>query len=192
MEEEKKVAETKTVDEGKTSEPSHRTPEEIAKFNLMKKAEEAKALGIDPSEVLGIKPALKIDKNLSDDTPLTVGTLREIQKGDVKKTSLDMANSIEDEKERNEVVKILNRLEPSDNPQADFIVALNSVNTEKTRQVAEEINRNTIAKRTAAGGSASAKVEEQFTPTPEERVFMNPPYNMTKDKIIDARNKNVK
>ena len=165
-----------------------RTEREKAEFNLKKRAEEARAAGLDPADVLGIRPQVKIEDGLADDTPLTVGTFREMQKQDGKKTALQMANELPED-ERAEVIAALDRVVPSGNAQADLDFARGSVNSEHNRKVAEELQRRGKPVRTAAGGSSNAPSGEAFEPTPEEQAFMRPPYNMTKEKILAARKK---
>lgn len=183
---------TPTTDAGKTAEPSQepkkeRTEQEKAAFTLKKNAERLTELGGDPANVLGIKPKLNVDASLSDETPLTVGALRTIQKQDAKKTALQMASEIEDDDERTGVEAILNRLEPSGDPSKDLALARGAVTSERTKQIAEDVARKSNPNRTAAGGSVPANREEVFEPTPQEQVFMGRPYNMSKEKIVAAR-----
>ena len=191
------VVETKTTEETQESQvpsqdrkESGYTEEEKAAFNLKKAAEKARSLGQDPTEVLGIKPQMKINENLSDDTPLTVGAFRQIQKQDAQKTALDMVDTIENELEREAVREALqHRVKPSGNAQSDFDFARSAVNTARTTQIAQEQNRKTQPSRTASGGSAPGKSENHFEPSAEEAVFMAPPYNLTKEQIIANRQK---
>lgn len=158
-----------------------------AEFNLRKKAEEARALGIDPSAVLGIKPQITLDEELPDSAPLTVGTFRQMQKLDAKKTALDMAEALPED-ERDKVIEILtNRLVPSGNAQSDFELARSAVSSEHNRMVAEELARSGKPVKTAAGGSSNTRPQDDFVPTEQEARFMRPPYNMSKDKVLAAR-----
>lgn len=164
-----------------------RTEKEKAVFTLKGTAQRLKDLGEDPLKILGIQPETKVSSELSDDTPLTVGALRELQRQDTKRSALQMANDISDEAERDEVISILNRLEPSGDAQSDFNLAQNAANAQRAKRIADEQARRTQPRRTAAGGSSPAPVETEFTPTAEEMVFMRPPYNLSKDKIIARR-----
>lgn len=185
------AAPTVEADAGKTAAPSQepkRTEAEKAAFSLRKNAERAKELGLDPAEILGVKTHIETDPEHEDDKPVTVGMLRDMQKADAKKTALQLATEIPDEDTRTAVIDALNtRLAPSGNPEDDFRFALGAVSASKNKQVIEELNRYTPPKRTAAGGSMPAHVEEVFTPTQEELTFMGAPYNMTQEQVIAAR-----
>lgn len=174
--------------------PSHkpeRTEREKAEYSLKKNAERLAELGGNPAEVLG-SPKLKIDEALSDDTPVTVGSLREIQRQDSKKTALDLADKIEDKDERDRVTEILNRLAPSNNPQADLALARGSVNSAKNAQIAEEAQRIAEVKRSGSGSGAPARTEEVFEPTAEEASMMKPPFSLNKDEVLAARTRSQK
>lgn len=186
----KEVVVTETTEENKGSAPSQektkRTEAETTAYNLKKQAEKAKELGLDPTEILGIKPKIEIDETLPEDTPLTVGTFKEMQKQDARKTALQMAESLDDS-ERDEVLKALERVVPSGNAEADFNFARSAANAERTHQVAQVAKNKGTATRTAAGGTTAGKAEDDFVPTDEELVFMQRPYNLTKEKIIARR-----
>ena len=188
------AAEAEAQAKAEAEAPSHEKPERTerkkAEFSLKKNAERLRELGGNPTDVLGVKPQIQIDETLSDDTPLTVGAFRQIQKQDAKQTAIQLAEEIEDEDERAEVKGILEtRLVPSGDPHADLALVRAAVNAKRTGQIAEEVNRKTKPTRTAAGGSASARTEEIFEPTEQEAIFMRPPYNVSKEKIIAARKK---
>lgn len=186
-------ATTAVADEGKTPAPSQeskRTEAEKAAFSLKKNAERAVELGLDPAEILGVKTHIEVDAQDDDAKPVTVGMLRDIQKQDAHKTSLQLADSIEDEETRATVKAILtDRIRPSGDGEADFKLALSAASAEKNKQVLAEVNRYAPPKRTASGGSMPAHVDAEFVPTSEEIMFMQPPYNLTKEKVIAARKK---
>lgn len=183
--------EGKDLDEGKDPIPE-RTEQEKATFNLKKHAERARELGIRPEDVLGLRQ-LKVDDSLSDDTPLTVGAFRQLQKEDAKKTALQLADDIEDEGERNEVKTILEkRIVPSTDPHADLALARSAVNARRTAMLSEDDARKIQAKQTASGGSADGRHEDQFVPTETESVMMAHPYNLTQAEVIAARNRGKK
>lgn len=126
---------------------------------------------------------------IDDDTPVTVGMLDKLKREQGKKTALDLAESIEDETER-ELAKhyIQSRIVPSGNAEEDLKLARAAINSIKNSQIAEELARKgTPGKGT--GSSQPAKHEAVFTPTPEESVFMNAPYNLSKQDILNARTK---
>ncbi len=175
------VPETKTGDEGKDLSQDAkvtRTPEEIAKYNLKKKADEAKALGIDPKEVLG---------GSDDEVP---AWYKAEKAKEITKTAMQLADGIADEETRDKVKATLGRLAPSENPEEDFRLALGAVSAPKNKQILEEMNRYGKPRIVAAGGGQPASQEEEFVPTPEETVFMRPPYKMSKEKILAARKAN--
>lgn len=170
--------------------PKETSEKEKAAFSLKKTAERLQELGGDPTEVLGIKPQYKIDPQVSDETPMTVGTFREIQKQDAKKTALDLAEQIEDEGERTRVKEILTRLAPSGDAHADLKLARGTVNADKNTQIIEEITRKTdTTKHVTSPGAGGKPPEAHFEPSAEEAVMMRPPYNLTKEEIIKARPK---
>jgi len=185
------VPATQTGEETTPQAPSQeRTEAEKATYNLKKKAEEAKALGIDIADVLGIKPNIKIDESISDDTQLTVGMYREVQKQDAKKTALQMADEIEDEDEKKRVKEILTRLAPSGDATADLALARGSVNSTKNTMIAEELARKGKPATHASNPGASGKgPEDIFEPTADEAAMMRPPFNLTQEDVLKARKK---
>ncbi len=180
MTEDTTVVETQTTDTGKdqTTQHSERTPEEIARYNLKKKADEARALGIDPKEILG-----------ESDTEVPAWYKAEKAK-EVKVTALQLADAIADEETREKVKEYLtHRVVPSGNPDEDFRLALGAASASKNKQVLDEMNRYSKPRVVASGSSQPAHVEEEFVPTEEESRFMQHPYNLTKEKILAARPK---
>ncbi len=173
--------------------PSHeskRTEAEKAAFTLKKNAERAIELGLNPSEILGTKTHIEVDKSAEDSQPVTVGMLRDIQKKDASKTALQMADEVGDEEIKAATKQYLSEnIIPSGDAEKDFKLALAAASATKNATIVQELNRYGVPKRTAAGGSAGARVEEEFTPTAQEQIFMQPPYNLSKEKIIAARKK---
>lgn len=182
MNEENKVPVTQTGDAGKTPEPlqntaPQRSAEEIAAFNLKKKAEDAKALGLDPKKILGVEPENEVPS-----------WYKEEKAKEAKQTAIQMADSIPDVEDKEKVKNILNtRIIPSGNPEQDFREALSIVSASKNSLIIEEMSRYTGAKQVASGGNVPPKKEEEFVPTQQEKIFMAPPYNIPKEKIIAAR-----
>lgn len=189
------VEETKTSEEQEGSAPSQeikpkRSEAETTAFNLKKQAEKAKELGLDPAEILGVRTHIEVDASEDDDKPVTVGMLRNIQKQEAQKTALQFADDIADESTRDTVKQYLaNNIVPSGDAEADFRLALAAASANKNKEVLQEINRYGTPKKTSAGGSMPATVEEEFVPTAQEQVFMRPPYNLSKEKILEARKK---
>mgnify|MGYP001571680714 FL=1 len=126
---------------------------------------------------------------IDDDTPVTVGMLDKLKREQGKKTALELAEKIEDETER-ELAKhyIQSRIVPSGNAEEDLKLARAAINSIKNAQIAEELARKGSPNK-GAGSSQPAKHEAVFTPTPEESVFMNSPYNLSKDDVLKARKK---
>lgn len=139
----------------------------------------------------------KIEKQLEEleleedkDRPLTVADYEKLQKDKTKETAIELANDIEDEDERDEVIEMLeNRIAPSGNPEQDLALARGAVNSLKNEQIAKELARKDQPPAHSSAPSAPGKVEDVFTPTAEEAVFMRHPYNLSKEEIIAARQK---
>lgn len=171
---------TQTGDEGKDLSQGirkERTPEEVATYNLQKKADDAKALGLDPKKILG--------EESNDEVP---DWYKKEKSKEATQSALQMAESIQDAEVKEKVKVYLNtRIVPSGNPEQDFRDALGAVSSSKNKQVIEEIKRYTPAKVTAAGSSQPVNVEEEFVPTEEEKRFMAPPWNLSKEKILANR-----
>lgn len=174
------------------SQGSKYTEKEQAAFSLKKNAERARALGLDPGELLGVKTTIATDDRDEDSKPVTVGMLRDITKAEATKTALQRAEEIADIDTRETVKRILStNIKPSGDAEADFRLALSAASAEKNKQVLAEISRYSAPKKTAAGGSQGARVEEDFTPTAEEQRMMQPPYNLSREKVISARKRSA-
>lgn len=172
-----------------SQDPNKRTEKEKAEFSLKKTAERVKELGGDPELVLGTKTHIETDDADEDNKPVTVGMLREIQKKDATKTAVQMADEITDEDTKATVKQYLSEnIKPSGNAENDFRIALAAASAPKNKQVLEEINRYGNPKKTAAGGSMGARVEEEFVPTQEEQWHMKS-FGLTKDQVLEARKK---
>lgn len=183
------VPETKTGEDENPQAPSQRTEQEKAVFNLKRNIEKAKELGVDISEIIG-KPMTEVDDSLPDETPLTIGTFRDMQKKDAKKTALQLADGIEDEAERTNVKAILNRLSPSGDAHADLALARGSANSAKNKQIVEELQRKGDPARYVNNPGAGGKApEELFEPTAEEASMMRAPFNLTQEEVLKARPK---
>lgn len=155
------------------SQGSKYTDKEKATHALKANAEKVRELGLDPAEILGTKTHIEVPEELADDTPLTVGMQRAMQKKDAQTSAIQMADSIADEQTRETVKTYLSdRIKPSGDAEADFRLALAAASAEKNKQVVEEMGRFIAPKRAASGGSAPAKVEEEFTPTAEELALV--------------------
>lgn len=124
----------------------------------------------------------------SKDTPVTVGMLEKRDKERAKKTAIELAENIEEDDERKLTIHYLQTsIIASGNPQEDLKKARAIVNSLKNSQIAEEIDRKVKPKNHATPPGSPGKHEKVFTPTEQERVFMAPPYNLTKEEVIKSR-----
>lgn len=164
---------------------NEKTEKDKAAFNLRMNAKRLADLGGDPAEVLGVKHESPEEE--SDEIP---SWYRKEKANEVKKTALQLADSISDNDDK-ELVKayLSKRIVPSGNAEEDFKFALAAVHAVKNKQVVEEMLRKTSPQRTATGGSSPARVDDQFVPTAEEQRMMLPPYNVSKEQILAARGK---
>lgn len=164
-----------------------RTEAEKAAFTLRKTAERVKELGLDPNEILDLNRG----ESDEDDKPVTLGMLKQIQMQDARKSALQLAEEITDEETRTAVKQALEtRVTPSGNPEEDFRFALAAVSAPKNKQVMEMITNYVPPKRVVTGGSMPAHIEEEFTPTEEERYHMTH-FGLTKEKVIAARKRDA-
>lgn len=163
-----------------------KTEKEKAEYSLKKNAERLRALGGDPDSVLGITMANLEDED-EDNTPLTIGKLKEMQRQNAKLSAMQLADAIEDDTERREVKDLLEkRITPSGDANADLALARAGANARKNALLAEEAARKGRPTRTASGGSTPGKQEEIFEPTAEEATFMKA-YGLTKEQVLGAR-----
>lgn len=167
-----------------------KTKVEKAAFSLKKNAESLRALGGDPAEVLGI-PATVLSDDLGesaedDDQPLTRGDLRRERMLQSQQTALQLADSVENEDER-ELAKVYlqTRIRPSGDPQKDLSDALALVNSVKNSQISQEIARKsgTATRRISSAGGSPAPAADPFEATPEE---------MTAARLAHVRPENMK
>lgn len=123
-----------------------------------------------------------------DNAPVTRGELKRIEAERSKNTALDMASTIQDQTERDLVIHHLKTtINPSGNAEQDFKAALSIVSAAKNPKILEELARTTKPRTHGSGGGAPPKREVEFTPTAEEAAMMRPPFNLSKDKILKAR-----
>lgn len=101
-----------------------------------------------------------------DDTPLTRGDLKRMEREKASKTALQLAQEIADDTERNLVLDALeNDIVPSGDPQKDMMKARALANSERSIQIAEEAKRKRDAQSRGSGGGAPSRFEDQFEPT---------------------------
>lgn len=162
-----------------------RTEPEKAAYSLQQNAKRVKELGLDPAEILGIKP--------SDPkgTVVTLEMLEERERERGQKTALQLADDLQNEHERMLVKKyLLERIKPSGDANEDLRFALLAVNSVKNGQIVEELARRGTASSHAAAPGAPAKPQVQEPElTSEELMFTRAPFNLTKEEIIAKRPK---
>jgi len=144
-----------------------------AAHSLKKNAERLKELGGDPAKVLGdvIPPDNDLDDGSDDDKPVTRGELKKMQAEQAQKTSMQLADSIENEDERELAKEYLRTtIRPSGDPEQDLSAAMALVNSVKNRQVAEEITRRatTPVRRFGSGSGSPQREKTKFEASPEE------------------------
>lgn len=183
--------ENETTEETEVVEPSSTEQDplktELDKVQGQKRTKEEKLLYSkkrieEQLEELGVKE--EIDE---DEKPVTLGMLKQIQAQTATKTALQLADATPSETER-ELLKyhLENTIRSTGNPNEDFRLAQSLVNSVKNSQIIEETIRKPIAK-PSSGGGAPANVEKQAEFTSNELAFMKPPFNMTKEQILQAR-----
>lgn len=159
------------------------TEAEKAAFNLRKNAERAKELGVDVEEVIGIRK----ETTTTDDGDVPEW-FKKHQASQSRKTAVELAESIEDPKERELVKLYLKRVVPSEDPREDLRFARQAANATKNEQIMEEIGRKSTPGAFASGAGAPA-AKKPVTPelTPQEQLFTRAPFNMTAAEIIAKR-----
>lgn len=208
MNEEQKAAEAKAIaekaeaDAKAKAEADAKNPQEDVLKKELEKINEKK--GVTKKDRL-LFAKKKIENQLSDmeteegietpldedrDKPVTVGMLEQREREKATKTALQLAEALEDETERELVKHHLEiTIKPSGNPNTDYKAALAIVNSLKNAQIIEEATRVSAAKGKPTAPGAPAKHEPAFEPTSDEMAFMAPPWNLSKEDIIKAREK---
>lgn len=101
-----------------------------------------------------------------DNQPITKGDFKRMERENAAQTARQLANEITDETERNLVLDALdNTIVPSGNPQKDLQKARDLANSEKNRQIAEEVTRKRNAQSRGSGGGAPANPADHFEAT---------------------------
>lgn len=135
------------------------------------------------------KDAPNDDDDTDDNRPLTVSEFRKLEQEKENRRAVDLADSIEDETERKLTIHYLeNSIRPSGNADVDLANARAIVNSKRNAQIAEEAGRITKpSEHGATPGSPGKPPEGVFEPTPEEASLMRAPFNLSKEDIIAAR-----
>lgn len=126
-----------------------------------------------------------VDKN----APLTIGAYEQIQREKENTRAVDLAENIQDEIERKLTIHYLeNTIRPSGNAETDLGLARAIVNAKRNGQIAEEVARMSQPNNfSSAPGNPGKPLAEVFEPTAEEASMMRPPFNLTKEDVIKAR-----
>lgn len=169
--------------------PSSTQPEPTKKEEPEKKFTKRERLEFTKAKIE--KQLEELDGEEDDTRPLTVGEFKKMQREEVRKSAVELAGSIEDQDEREEVISILEtRIVPSGKAEDDLKLARDMVNARKNAQIAEDMARKTQPNTHSSRPANPGHTPQAFTPTAEELTFMQPPYNLTKEQIIEARKKN--
>lgn len=175
----------KELDRVQKKEP--KSEAEKAAYSLKKNAERLSELGGDPRAVLGMgdQSGSGVDE---DDKPVTVGMLRKLEAERSAKTSMQMAEDIEDDNERDLVKHHLEHtIRPSGNPQEDLKAARAIVNSVKNGQIAEEASRRSQARAHGSSSGAPGAHTKPIELSAEELQYTRAPFNMTPEDIVKTR-----
>lgn len=129
----------------------------------------------------------ELDDDEDDSRPATMADIKRIIQGNTKTKAVELAVGIENVDERNAVIEALDRIVPSDNPDADFKLAQSMVNAEKLRQQLEDQARGTKPGNHANSPGQPGSPQDPFEPTPEEADMMRRFPLLTKEDVIAAR-----
>lgn len=169
---------------------SKKTPQEKARDALFFNAEQAKKLGIDPAEVLGLLPKEEIvDEN---ERPVTRKELEEIllksKQETASKTAQELATEISDEAERElTLFHIQNTIKSTGDPKEDLKLARALTNSIRNTQIIEEQQRKPEAKTHSSGtGTQGETPSATVVLTKEEQAYLDTGL-VTKDEILLAR-----
>jgi len=174
------------LDQELARDTKQRTPAEKAAFALKKNAESAAALGLDPAEVLGLNN--KAPEAPGDD--IVPEWFKKFQQQEQSKTAEELADAIEDPKERELVKQKLATVITSGSPEERIRVARGFVNAVKTGQIAEELGRAGTPRSFGSGAGAppgTTQKEPEFSEL--EQSYMRPPFSLTKEQVLAARPK---
>lgn len=168
-----------------------RTEAEKMAFNLQMNADRARKMGLDPAEVLGIKP-----QSSPEGTVVTLEMLEERERAKGQKTALQLADELPDEHERNLAKKyLLEKIVPSGDAHEDLRFARLAINSLKNSTILEEVGRKgTPSRHSSSAGAPAKKVEKVPELTADEQAMLqvkgrNGEPILTREEIIAARQK---
>lgn len=131
---------------------------------------------------------LGVDDEDELDRPVTHRDLQEMEATRARKSALQMAEAIADPLDRAAVVKSLQLVVPSSDPERDFQAAVAIANIDRNSKILEEVARRPAPRSTPTGAGAPPRREEEFVPTEHEKMFMTT-MGLTKADILKARGK---
>lgn len=168
-----------------------KTEAEKAEHVLRSTANRLKELGKDPAAILGTGKPKDDDAGDDDEVP---DWYKKEQAKSSERTAVQLADAIEDPKERELVKHALETVVTSGTPEERMKVARGYVNSVKNAQIAEDALRIKNAKRHGSAPGASAKVDDggDFEPTASEKSMMGPPFNLSKEAILKTREAEAK
>jgi len=140
------------------------------------------------AEIDGVDPVI-VETTEDKSKPLTIAEYERIQRDNENNKAVDLAEDIEDDTERKLTVHYLeNVIKPSGNAEVDLANARAIVNAKRNALIAEEAQRVSPANHySSAPGGPGKRPEEVFEPTAEEASMMRAPFNLTKEDVIKAR-----
>lgn len=183
-------AKTDALSQGPTPAPGSDKNETIAKLKKRKQIVNKKLaeLGANDDDVDDVDDGEDDDED-DDDAPLTRGDLKRMRAQEAQKTTQEMANTIVDVDDRAAVVEALKSVVPSGDPDADFKKAVAIASADRNKAIRAEYDRRTPGQGHSMGAGSPARRDAggEFTPTTEEAKYMRPPFNLSKEDILNAR-----
>lgn len=132
------------------------------------------------------------DDDLGEDPNrvVTYADLQRIERNKASQSAKQMAETISDPLAKQAVIAALGDIKASGNPEKDFKNAVAIASQDKNLKVLEEIGRRPAPVQHRSGSGAPPRPEGQaFEPSAEEAMYMRPPFNLSKEKILEARTK---
>lgn len=121
------------------------------------------------------------------DQPVTRRELNEMRQREAAQTTLQMAEAIEDEPDKQAVIAALAQVVPSGDSAKDFKAAVAIANIDRNSKILEEAARATAPRTAPTRTGAAPKRSEPFEPTAEEQMYMRAPFNLSQADILKAR-----
>lgn len=127
------------------------------------------------------------DDEIDDDRPVTHGDLRKMNQKAARESAVSMADAISDEADKAAVKAALAQVVHSGDPEKDFKAAVAIANIERNSKILEEIGRRGVVRRKPTGTGAAPLIEDAFEPTNMEKMYMRPPFSLSKQDILKTR-----